>query len=176
MQDPTRAEFQVLNAQVFNCLTLAAQRVASVANSTNSSVSAIDQVCKLTNYHLPYRIIHSYCIVHASTVSYTLQLNHTHLYRIIHTSIVSYTTQLHPCAPTMRPPPPPQPPPPQCCVATWCEVGIDALRATSVMHSDKLVLPALRKHHSMACCQLDIANSAEHSVPCCLMVFRSRKV
>ncbi|KAL0048253.1 hypothetical protein WJX82_011189 [Trebouxia sp. C0006] len=43
LSDPTRAEFQVLNAQVFNSLTLAAQRVASVANSTNSSVSAIDQ-------------------------------------------------------------------------------------------------------------------------------------
>ncbi|DBA89542.1 TPA: hypothetical protein ACH3X2_004451 [Trebouxia sp. C0005] len=43
LSDPTRAQFQVLNAQVFNSLTLAAQRVASVANSTNSSVSAIDQ-------------------------------------------------------------------------------------------------------------------------------------
>lgn len=44
MQDPTRAQFQVLNAQVFNSLTLGGQRVAAIVNGTNSTLSSIDQV------------------------------------------------------------------------------------------------------------------------------------
>ena len=54
MQDSTRANFQVLNAQIFNTLALGAQRVAAVADSTSGSVSQVDQaVTQLFQVLLP---------------------------------------------------------------------------------------------------------------------------
>lgn len=49
LQDPTLAQYLVLNGQIFNSLTLAAQRVAASANArpddtAASIVSTIDQV------------------------------------------------------------------------------------------------------------------------------------
>ena len=49
MQDPTLAQYLVLNGQIFNSLTLAAQRVAASTNAradgtAASIVSTVDQV------------------------------------------------------------------------------------------------------------------------------------
>lgn len=58
MQDATLAKYYTLNAQIFNTLTLSAQRVAAVANGTvNGTASDIDQVRCCCNLHLPMQRI-----------------------------------------------------------------------------------------------------------------------